>query len=517
MTTADRTTARAAGRGGVAVLGAKVFFILAGFVQQTLVRGAIGLAGTGALSRVLAVASVFNNVVVSSSIQGVSRAVAGAHDSKEEAFRATLRVHAPIALGLGVLFFVSAPWIAAFEGAEHITTPLRVMAGVIVIYGVYAPLIGSLNGRAMFTRQAALDVVAATLRTFGLLGMGYLFFSRGSSGVLGSTLGVLLAASCVLPLALRWTGIGKAAPLSSAEIPSPRIYLAMLVPLAVAQLFTNGVMQIDITLLGRFLSFGALHTGLAPSEATRSADEWVAVYRFSQFFAFLPYQLVFSITQILFPMVARAHAEGDRVAVRQYVERGARLGAIACGLLVTVVVTVPGSVLNFAYGHEVAERGASTLRVLAIGQGAFTLFGIANTVLASLGRERIAAVLSLVALFAVAGFCTVAAREAPYGEAQLQATALATSVALGLALVAATFVVRKAAGGFVPLKTAVRAGIGVSFGAVVGTHLPIFGKLMTPVVCLAIATSFVVYLVLARELTPADAAMVRALVGRNKT
>ncbi len=517
MANPERTTARAAGRGGVAVLGAKVFFILAGFVQQTLVRGAIGLAGTGALSRVLAVASVFNNVVVSSSIQGVSRTVAGARDSKEEAFRATLRVHAPIALGLGVLFFLAAPWIAAFEGAPHITTPLRMMSGVLAIYGVYAPLIGSLNGRAMFTRQAALDVFAATLRTFGLLGMGYLFFSRGGSGVLGSTLGVLIAASCVLPLALRWTGIGKASRGSSPEVPSAGIYLATLVPLAVAQLFTNGVMQIDITLLGRFLSFGALGSGLVAADATRSADEWVAVYRFSQFFAFLPYQLVFSITQVLFPMVARAHAEGDRVAVRQYVERGARLGAIACGLLVTIVVTVPGSVLNFAYGHEVAERGASTLRVLAIGQGAFTLFGIASTVLASLGRERIAAVLSLVTLCAVALFVTLAAREAPYGLPQLQATALATSVALGLALAAATFVVRKSAGGFVPLVTFVRASAGVAIGAIAGTHLPIFGKLLTPFVCLGIAAAYVGYLVVTRELTSADAAMIRTLGGRKGT
>jgi stage V sporulation protein B len=173
--------------------------------------------------------------------------------------------------------------------------------------------------------------------------------------------------------------------------------------------------------------------------------------------------------------------------------------------------------LNFAYGPEVAERGASTLRVLAIGQGAFTLFGIASTVLASLGRERIAAVLSLVALCAVAAFVTLAASDAPYGLPQLRATALATTTALGLALAAATFVVRRSAGGFVPLATFVRAAIGVALGAFLGTSLPIFGKLVTPFVSLGIGVAYLGYLVLTRELTGADAAMVRTLVGRKAT
>src|SRR4051812_28309671 len=97
-TKAERTAdqARTAGRGGLAVLFAKVFFILTGLLQQALLPRAIGLADYGALSRVLAVSNVFNNVVVSSSTQGVSRTVAAAGVAEREAFRATLRVHAVI-------------------------------------------------------------------------------------------------------------------------------------------------------------------------------------------------------------------------------------------------------------------------------------------------------------------------------------------------------------------------------------------------------------------------------------
>ena len=69
MTTGRETDegAKRAGRGGLFVLGAKVFFILAGLVQQALLPKALGLAGYGALSRVLAASNILNNVVVSSS------------------------------------------------------------------------------------------------------------------------------------------------------------------------------------------------------------------------------------------------------------------------------------------------------------------------------------------------------------------------------------------------------------------------------------------------------------------
>ena len=517
MTTSHESKARAAGRGGVAVLGAKAFFIVSGLVQQTLLPRFIGLAGYGALSRVLAVANVLNNVVVASSVQGVSRAVARAGADDGPTLRATLRVHVPIAVVLGALFALAAPSIARFEGAPHIAVPLAVVAGVVVCYGTYAPLIGALNGRAQFTRQAALDVTFAVLRTSGLVGLGYLFVRRGLNGTLGATVGFVSAAACIIPLALRWTGIGRAgitADGATASALRPASYLGELWPLAVAQLFTNAVMQVDITLLGRFLSGAAGASELAGDAAARAADEWVGVYRACQLFAFLPYQLLFSITQVLFPMVARAKAEKDDDAVRAYVVRGARLGAIACGMMVSVVVAIPGSLLAFAYDGAIADRGQRTLRLLAVGQGAFALLGIGTTVLASLGRERIAALISLGALVMVTTSCWLFVPGRAFGEAQLGATATATCVALGCGLLAAALTVRALAGGFVPLPTIARVGGALGLAMVVGSHLPRFSRVLTPLAAVAIVAVYVGFLFVTRELGPDDAAALRGLVGR---
>jgi len=505
---------RAAGRGGVAVLGAKAFFIVIGLAQQTLLPRVLGLAGYGALSRVMAVASIVNNVIVSTSIQGVSRAVAGARGHERDALGRAMRVHAPVAVGVAALFAAAAPALAAFQGAPHIRAPMAVTAVVTLAYGLYAPLVGALNGRARFGRQAALDVTSATLRTAGLVGLGALFVARGADGPLGAALGAALAALAILAIATQAARLPDAAGVDAARVAAPTAsggplgYARKLASLAAAQLFTNALMQMDLWLLGRYLSQAA------PNAV--AADEWVAVYRACQLFAFLPFQLVMSVSQVLFPMVARAHAEGDRESVALWVSRGMRIAVLAAGLLVGVVVALPGPVLGLAFGPAIADRGAATLRVLALGQGAFTLFGVLGAVLASLGRERAAAVISFAAIALVTAGCAAAVPSAGFGEPQLRACAAVTTGALGLAFVAAAVLVRREAGALVPGPTALRAAL--AFGAVVvlGGWMPASGKLGAVAAAVACGLAYGAALLVTGELGRDDVATLRNILARRR-
>jgi stage V sporulation protein B len=511
--TEDRAVqARAAGRGGVAVLGAKVFFIVASFVQQVLLARAIGEAGYGALSRVLAVANIPNNVVVSGSTQGVSRVVARARGHEAEAFRATLRVHVPLAVVVAGLFLATAPVVIWMEKAPQMTAPLFVLAGVVLMYGLYAPLIGSLNGRGLFTKQASLDVTFAIIRTAGMVGLGYLFVTRGLSGALGASVGFVIAAACIVPIAIRSSGLGRRGPADAPWAPKPARYLLELLPMSGAQLFTNLLMQSDISILGRFTSEGAMAAGLGAADA----DRWVAYYRACQLFAFLPYQLLFSITQVLFPMLARAKADGDREAVKRYVAQGSRLGAIACGLLVSVIAALPGPMVAFAYPADYAPHAAHALRVLALGQGAFAVLGIALTILTSLGYEWGSAGITLGALGAVVVACWLRLGGTPLGDDQLLRTATATASALAAALVVAVIAVRAITGAFVPALTAIRVLVAVAACVVLGMYVPHMGKLMTPILAVVVAAIYLVLLIVTRELRAKDLEPLRAVLGRKR-
>ncbi len=519
MSQATEDKARTAGRGGIAVLGAKVFFLVVGFVQQPLLRLAVGLGDFGGLAQALVVANTVNNVVVSSGTQGVSRVVAGAPGHEDEALRAALRVHLPLAVLVAAVMAASGPIYARFEHAQDVIAPLAVLAGVALLYGVYAPAIGYLNGRNRFGRQAALDVTFATLRTIGLVGLGYLFVARGMSGVLGTTVGWVAAAACIVPLAARSTGLGKAlapgAP-RPASVPTSGQYVALLLPIAGAQLCTNVLLQIDIALLGRFLSDGAAAAGVAGAQGRDAVRSWVAIYKECQTFAFLPYQLLFSITLVLFPMLARARADGDEAAVRAYVARGARLAAVFGGLMVGVVVAMPGAMLTFAYGAADAARGADVLRVMALGQGAFAMLGIATTVLTSLGREGTAAWVTLGAVGAVTVACALLVPGAEFGQAQLVRSAEATGGALLATLLVAGVLVRRRTGAFIPAATSARVALALAVCVGAGLAMPRFARLATPAVALVTGAGYVALLILTRELGAEDLASVRALVSKRR-
>jgi stage V sporulation protein B len=509
----DGDTARGAGRGGLAVAGAKVWFILVGLVQQTLLPHLIGMDGYGAFSTVLAVANIPNNVITASSIQGVSRAVAGAGSGQEEqAQRRALRTHFALAPILAALFFALAPLAAEFEHAPHILLPLRIFAGVLFVYSLYTPLVGVLNGKRRFVAQAGLDVSFATLRTIGMLGAAY-WLGRRFDGPTGAAIGVAFAAATILPLALATAGTGKAGPGGIA----PSQHLAALGPIALGQLFLNLLMQADIWLLRRFAHESGETAGVAGEALRSGTDTLVGAYRAAQLFAFLPYQLLLSITFILFPMVARARAQQDHEAVRGYVRTGLRLGLVLAGLMVSCTSGLAPELLRFAYPKQAADNAGTALRVLSLGQGAFAIFGIETTVLVSLSRERWSATVTGAAALLVACFCWTFVPSSPFDSTLLVRTALSTSLALVLAAVTGAFLVLREAGSFAPAKTVVRTGIAMAAAIGVGTFLPWMGRALLLVEVLLVVATYVTVAIVTGELTKSDLAMVRSIVGRKRS
>jgi stage V sporulation protein B len=511
LMTKKSSEAENAGRGGLFVLGAKAFFVVAGLIQNALLSTVFGMAGYGALSRVLGVANIPNNVVVSTSLQGVSRQTSRAGDAHPDALRDALRVHAPLALFFGGSLALAAPWIARVQYAPEMVTPLVFMSVVLACYGMYAPLVGGLNGRRLFSKQATLDILSATFRTSGLVLGAYFAMRTGYSGVSGACAGAALAALCIFPFALSFSKLRR----TSKTTFDMRGYLANLLPIALVQLGTNLLLQVDLFLVGRYLNASAIAHGMSSAEA----NEWIAIYRACQLFAFLPYQLLMSLTQILFPMVSKAHTEGDHETVSRTVDRGMRLAALATGLLTSVLVAVPGSVLRILYSAEYAERGASTLRVLALGQAAFTLFSVASALLTSVGKERVGARVTLGALALSASALVILLPMQPFGASMVHLSAAIVSTTFLLTLATTAFFVQRATGAFVRSTTIARVLVAAGAVVLVGALLSllpvpskrVFAALAGVLICAALGIVYLLALVGVRELSREDLASLRGL------
>jgi stage V sporulation protein B len=502
--------ARVAGRGGLAVAFAKIYFILTGLVQQIALPRLVGLDGYGALGTALSITSVTYNPVIGTSIQGVSRAVVQAPGAEPAALRRTLLIHVTLSTLLAAAFFALAPELAIVIGAPHVAGALRILAAVIFIYGMYTPLVGALNGKRRFVHQAGLDIAAATLRTIGLVSGAYVLSRSGQSrldGVEGAAWGFVAGAALVLLAALAIVGVGR----SGAGGPSLGKHLAFIAPLFVGQVLLNFLLQADLTLLRAFAGEAATKAGLSPM----AADPYVGAYRATQLFSFLPYQLLIAVTFVLFPMLASAGKSSDKKNVKEYVATGLRLALVIAGVMVSVTSGLAKPLLTLVFGAEAALHGTRALSLLAIGFGAFAIFGILTTVLNSLGSELESTLVTLAAAALVTLSCFIWVRGVPLSDELLLRTATATSVGIGLATVAASVLVHRAAGGLVPGRVLARVGLATALATGLGRLLSNLPPLLVPALALGVALTYAGVLVATRELGASDLALVRRVIKRS--
>jgi len=248
---------------------------------------------------------------------------------------------------------------------------------------------------------------------------------------------------------------------------------------------------------------------------TDAADELTGTYRGVQLFSFLPYQLLMSVSFVLFPMLARARAEKNQAAVATYTRAGVRIAFVLTGLVSGTISSLAPHVLRFAYkSTAIWQQGGPVLRIMALGMGSFALLGISSTALTSLGRERVSAALTAVAVVVVGTGCSLVAPNAAFGADMLVRTALSTSTALGLCAVVAAMVLRREAGAFVALATLARVLVAVAITVVVGAQMPWVSKPMVLVQGVAMASLYVAVLVVTGELGKQDLGQVKKVLGK---
>jgi stage V sporulation protein B len=488
---------RRAGRGGLAVSIAKAYFIFVGLVQNILLPRVLGASGYGGLSRVLSFTSIAYNSVVTTSIQGASRTVAraGPHE-RPFVIRKVLKFHALAAPAIGLLMWGIAPLVGRALNATHLIPALRIMSGVFFFYSLYAPLVGVLNGQQRFVWQAGLDICFATLRTAALVVGAWWLKNTSGQGIEGAVVGFVSVTAIITLVAAPIAGLGK----SGSSMPSARLYVGFILPLLAGQVLLNSLLQLDITLLGRFAS-DAAHEAHVPIQ---QADALVGSYRATQNFSFLPYQLLLSITFILFPLLAQAHREGKSSDVALYVSSGIRLALIIAGALISVTAGIPGALLRLIYRPEIADPAVRSMSLLTLGFGAFAILGILTTILTSLQRERAGAVITGLAVALVVVLAVLTVRGQPFGVDLLWRMAIATCTGLVLATVAAGMLVYRAAGALVSPLSAVRVVTSLSASIFAGRLLAPRGAMTTLGSAVVLVCIYFVLLVALRELNRSD-------------
>jgi len=413
---------------------------------------------------------------------------------------------------LGLALFLLAPFIAGTVKLNPAQAPLyRTAAVVVIAYALYAAIVGALNGRQRFAAQARLDMTFSTLRSGLILGAAALGF-----GALGAFAGFASAAAIIFAIAFVVTRRADGLRAEGAGLHSPwGTWFAFMAPLWLYQACLNGILQVDVSILSRTAIEASLAAGTAAEEAARVGDRLGGFYRAAQTFAFVPYQLILSVTFVVFPLVAKATSGGDREAARATIRRALRFSLLVLLAFAAPMAGAAEGVIRLAYTAEYLPA-AEALRVLVIGLVPFALFVIAATAVSGAGRPFVSAVIAGVALavlvVAVRGLIALSGP----GEGALVASALGTSIGAFVALVAIGLVSLRQFGAFIPPISVLRGLAAAAVAAGVAHAIPHGGKLMSLVALAAGFFAFGLTLVALREISPDELRAARDALLRRK-
>ena len=394
---ADADLEKVVGRGAALLTLSKFWFLASGFViqsalQSIMARGVTEDEGKG-LYGLYAVATSFAGIFNAVVYQGTTQAVAtftGRDPSRATAVRrAAFRLQATFAGALFLLLFFGAPIIAdVWHKNPNVGAPLRIASVIFLAYAFYAVPMGSFTGRRLYVRQAAVDLTYSTLKVALIAGFalfaGGLFGGKPEAGVAGFA----AASLCVLGMSLAMTR--KPGPIDDAPdvaAGKPPIRAADLFRFQIlTMLFSGGVAFItlgDLQLVNLLFDRPELSAAAVAELKERLSGE----YQAARLFSAIPYQAVFAITFVIFPLVSGL-AAGETEKLRLYVRRVTKYALIIATMIATCFAAAPGRAITLLYRPEYEAGAAPALRILVLGYVAFSVFFIMLSVVTASGRPQ---------------------------------------------------------------------------------------------------------------------------------
>jgi stage V sporulation protein B len=278
--------------------------------------------------------------------------------------------------------------------------------------------------------------------------------------------------------------------------------------LIVFLLANNLLMKTDLLLVKAMFAPGD------PAAASAAAGAYGAALDF----AYIVFQIILSITFVVFPLVSEATFNEDLAVVRGYVRQTLRATLAISALPAALFSANAAEVLKLVYPPEYAV-GAGALRIVAVGMLSFAVITVLTSVISSGGRPWVSVAVVAATLALDAGLNVVLIPR--FG---LEGAAVATSLAMAAGAAACAAFVRVRYGALVSGLTIARVGAAAAAVYALSLLVPsdaLFARLGGLAAKGAVAVEFavlgVVYLALLvalREIGADEWRLARRILGR---
>jgi len=482
------SVAAIAGRGTVYITAAKIWFMVSGYGIAFTLAHLLTDESYGIYRVVINTVSIINAVIVTGTYQTVSRYVAQ-EPEKADAVKwkaLGLQVYVGGAASLG--FFLLAPVVASLLNDPRLTGYLRLASLITLSYSFYSVYTGYFNGKRRFSVQAGLDITYSTLKLVFIVLLAWLGF-----GVTGSVGGFALAAAVVLCVsAMIARGGNREGGVRVGQLFKFQSYLLMFT-------FVLTLLQrVDLMLIKALSSPDA-------QVASRNAGYYSAALDIAN----ITYQIIVSVTFVIFPLISRSVFEDDRERTQGYVSNTLRYTLMVMALSATLFSSGASGVLRVIY-PDTYQAASGALRIIAFGMLFFGLLYVVSTIISASGQPRVSLLIAGVTLVLSAALNALL-----IPTQGLAGAATATTVSMIAGSVIACGYVWKKFRALMSILSAVRivACAGVVYGAAL-VFSP-SSKVLIVVELIALSLAYLIALIVSGELDRKDLSLLARVARRS--
>ena len=409
---------------------AKIYFMLTGYIFQVIISRLLTKSMIGMFNYVNSVISPINMIMVQGGVQTASHFISKA-DKKEYADikNKVLKLFFSISISLFLIMQFFAEDISSVITKDtQNSIYFRITLIIVLFYSVYAVLIGVFNGQKKFKNQALFDISYSSLKIISVsifLVLGFRLY--------GVFWGWVTATILITILAFLFSKLKK----NEKSSLSYKDLLKFSSPIIISQLFFYILLNLDTWMLG-ILSH--------KDEVLINGGNYLTVTTLSR----IPYQIVISITFIIFPFISKLTELKDKNLIKSYIESSLRYSILIAAPFVILISSYPSIFLRIIYGVDFVENSVY-LSILVVGILFLALFMINITIITASGRPKVSMyiTISVLPISVILNYFLIL-------DYKLYGVVIATSISFLLSWFISSIYIYKKYKAFLPVKTFLR-------------------------------------------------------------
>lgn len=456
-----------------------VLFMLTGYLLNIFLGRLLGPIEYGTYGVILTFITLVNTIQSFGIPQATSKLLSQ-NEPEEVVFATSFYLQMILSTLFFLITFFSSSLIAAFLGDIEIKPLLQIASFSFLTYGIFSLILGYLNGRHQFLKQAKISILYYFAKTLLVLMLTI------SLKLYGALIGFVLS-----PLISIIFGFIIPRKLFSKNTSYRLVMLS--IPLVGFAFLSTMLQSIDIFLVKYYLPLG----------------ESSGYYAASQNISRIVYFSSSALPTIIFPLITKNFQEQNEKYTKKIVTSFFRYATLFIVPLCLLISAKSSFIVNLFYGVNYLES-SSSLSILALSYGLLTLFVLLANVLNGAGELYTSLFIACLGAIIAGVLCIQLIPQ--FG---LIGAALSTGVGNTVAVIIAGWKVRNKFGVFMSISTLLR----ISIAAVITYLLVMMINSTASIDFLLLFITplfFYILLYLMKELDPKEISMFLELISRKK-